>query len=265
LVAGIAGPDSFGAGHGEYLPQRLVLLGLVALIPAFDLGRDTLSGRIAISSLFLCLTFQSVLIWDYALYSDRTAGQIMNARDLVGQRQRVATLLNQIRSRFRANPVLHADCWLGIRTGNIIWSNYETRHYYFPVQFRGGIEQPRSYDLEWLAIHNSAKEMKACAELWDYLLTKHARSIDTVLVWKSSPELDAITEREFALVARRGDVRVYGRRGDRGESVTAAHTETSKTRDGATAHEPIGDGRVGNLCSSAQRHYSVFCFLSSKR
>jgi hypothetical protein len=192
-------------------------------MPAFDLDRARLSGRIAITALFLCLAFQSVLIWDYAIYSDRTAGQIVKARDLLGRRQRVATLLNQIRSRFRVNPLLHADCWLGIGTGNVIWSNYETRHYYFPVQFRAGIDRPESSDLEWLAIHNTPKEIRACEEVWEYLLSKHSHSIDKVLVWKSGPELDTITEREFELVARRGDVRVYGRRKNRGDGVTAAH------------------------------------------
>ena len=36
IVGGVVGPDSLGAAHGEFLPQRVVLLGLVALVPVFD-------------------------------------------------------------------------------------------------------------------------------------------------------------------------------------------------------------------------------------
>jgi len=45
-------------------------------------------------------------------------------------------------TRFRSNPLLHADNLLGIGTGNIIWNNYETRYYYFPVQFRPEVARP---------------------------------------------------------------------------------------------------------------------------
>ena len=45
VLTGVLGPDSLGPGHGEYLPQRLVLFGLVSLIPAFDL-RPAHSGDV---------------------------------------------------------------------------------------------------------------------------------------------------------------------------------------------------------------------------
>jgi hypothetical protein len=213
-LLGFVGPDSLGPGHGEYLPQRLELLGLVALVPAFDVKLTIGWGRMAAACLFLSIVLQSLSIWDYALYSERTAGQIMGAKDLVGRGQRIATLLIRIRSRFRVNPLLHADSWLGVGTGNILWSNYETRHYYFPVQFRAGIDRPDSSDLEWLAIHSDPAEATDCARHWRNLLTKHSASIDAVVVWQSNPALDAVTEMWFDQIAKRGDVRVYKRRGD---------------------------------------------------
>jgi hypothetical protein len=134
LLGGIAGPDSFGPAHGEFLPQRLVLLGLVALVPVFDVDASRAAGRAAIAAVLLALVLQSMIVWDYALYSDRTAGEIIRAAPAVGRRQRIATLLVTTRSRFRTNPLLHAECWLGVDTGNIVWNNYETVHYYFPVR-----------------------------------------------------------------------------------------------------------------------------------
>ena len=102
--------------------------------------------------MLVAFSLQTIIVWDYAVYSSRTAGQMMEARELAGRGQRIATLLSGIGSRFRANPILHADCWLGVGTGNVVWSNYETRHYYFPVQFRDGIERPASSDLELLCV-----------------------------------------------------------------------------------------------------------------
>ena len=45
LLAGWVGPDSLGPGHGEYLPQRVELLGLAALVPALDFKIATRWGR----------------------------------------------------------------------------------------------------------------------------------------------------------------------------------------------------------------------------
>jgi hypothetical protein len=212
VVAGILGPDSLGPGHGEYLPQRLVLFGLAALVPVFDVTPGRLFGRLTTLCLLAAVLLQTIIIWDYAIYANRTAGQLMAATDLAGRDRRIATVLNHIGSRFRVNPVLHADCWLGVGTGNIVWSNYETRHYYFPIQFREGIDRPDSSDLERLAITGGEGESAERHGMWDRLLSRYSGSIDEVVVWREDPALDAITERRYDLMARRGEVRVYVRR-----------------------------------------------------
>ena len=71
------------------------------------------------------------------------------------------TLLVTSRGRFRANPLLHAEDWLGVETGNIVWNNYEALHYYFPVQFRPEIERPHPGDLELVSIHEDPKDKAA--------------------------------------------------------------------------------------------------------
>ena len=88
----------------------------------------------------------------------RTAGQIIRAGKLVGRGQRIVTLLVRSRGRFRANPLLHAENWLGVDTGNVVWNNYEALHYYFPVQFRPEIERPHPGDLELVSIHEDPKD-----------------------------------------------------------------------------------------------------------
>ena len=55
LAGGIAGPGSFGANHGEFLPQRVILLGLIALVPVFDADLSRWPGRF----LFRCSPWRS--------------------------------------------------------------------------------------------------------------------------------------------------------------------------------------------------------------
>jgi hypothetical protein len=212
LATGVIGPDSLGPGHGEYLPQRLILLGLAALVPAFDIKLANRWGRLTAATLGVALLLQTLILWDYALDSNRTAGQIIQAKDLVGRGKRIATLLLDIRGRFRVNALLHADNWLGVGTGNIVWNNYETRYYYFPVQFRSGIDRPDSSDLEWLAIHDNPKDAPARAVIWKYILTHHSGAIDTILVWRDNPTFSAITSEAYDEAASLGEVRIYERR-----------------------------------------------------
>jgi hypothetical protein len=212
LLAGFAGPDSVGLAHGGYLPQRLELLGLAVLVPALDLKLEKTWSRAVGTCLFIALGLQTAIVWDYALYSDKTAGQIMRAGDLLGRNQRIATLLIRIRCPFRANPVLHADGWLGVGTGNILWSNYEARYYYFPVRFRPGMEHPDPHDFEHVAITTDPRPTEMGLRLWNQILSEHHRSIDRVVAWRSDPLLDEITERWYEPVARRGEICVFARR-----------------------------------------------------
>ncbi len=213
LLGGILGPDSLGSGHGEFLPQRLVLLGLAALVPALDIRLATRWGRLAAGCLVTAIGLQTVIVWDYALYCNHTAAQFIGASEIVGRDQRIAPLLTGIRSRFRANPLLHAESWLGVGTGNILWSNYEARFYYFPVQFRPGLDRAEPKDFESLSLSSDPRPGETCVRLWEQILSSHGGSIDRVVAWKSDPSLDAITGRWYDLVAERGDVRVFARRG----------------------------------------------------
>jgi hypothetical protein len=211
IVGGLASPDTLGQEHGNYLPQRIVLCGLVALAAVIDVDLRRWPGRIVAAGLAAAVALQSAIVWDYALYSDRSAGEIVRARDAVGRGRRVAYLPASVRSRFRANPLLHVDNWLGVDTDNIVWGNYETRHYYFPVQFIAGIERPTPGELEDLIRLDAPAEAVERASGWERLLSREAAAIDVLVTYKREPLLDAVTGRFFHEVWHRGDVRVLER------------------------------------------------------
>lgn len=195
LLEAFVGPDGFGEDHGYFLTQRVALLGLACLVPALDLNPKRRSVRIGAGLVAVALAFQSAFVWDYAIESDRRAGPILQAGTEVGRGQRIGTLLIDIRGRFRANPLLHADCRLGVGTGNVIWSNYETRHYYFPVQVREGVEAPPSAVFEEVALRDDLADSGARATLWEELLRDHGQAIDVILCWGDDPTLETITAR----------------------------------------------------------------------
>jgi hypothetical protein len=212
LIGGIAGPDSLGAAHGEYLPQRIVLLGLVALVPVLSLDAKGWLGRASSVAIVVALVIQSAFVWDYARTSERTAGALFRASNAVGRGQRVATLLLGIKTRFRANPLLHADCALGVGTGNTIWGDYETRFYYFPVRFRPGLDRPDPAELEAIALSDAPEFAGIRACRWACLLDQHRDAIDVILVWGSDPALDALHVRAYRIVYIDGPVRVLRRK-----------------------------------------------------
>ena len=133
---------------------------------------------------------------------------------MVGQRQRVATLLLRLKlpGRHPSNPLLHADCLLGIGTGNVIWNNYETRHYYFPVQFHAGLDRPDAGALEAIALQDDPRNASTRADHWERLLSRHHAAIDVLVVWGRAPRLDAINAQWFQPVAEDGLLRVLRHR-----------------------------------------------------
>jgi hypothetical protein len=212
ILGGLAGPDTLGESHGNYLPQRIVLFGLVALVPVLDLQAKTWLGRAPAVALVWAITIQSAFLWEYAATSDRNVNALLRARRAIGTKQRVATLLSGIPSRFRANSILHADNLLGVDTENVIWNNYETRHYYFPVQFCPEVDRPDPGHLEWLALSDAPADQGARASLWRHELEAHHPSIDAILTWGKNMELDRISDVWFEPVYEEGKVRVLRHR-----------------------------------------------------
>ena len=142
-----------------------------------------------------------------------------------------------IRSRFRANPILHAGNWLGVDTGNVVWNNYETRHYYFPVQFRPEIDRPHPDELEHVITHDDAARTPptVLGSGNESSPAMPIRSTNCSSI-RSDPRLDAVTERWFHLATR-------GAR-----SGSSSETEIATDRHGFWGMQ-LGTNPTGNLGS----------------
>jgi hypothetical protein len=209
LVGGLVCPDSLGLSHGFYLAQRVVLLGLIALVPALNLGTTGWPRRLATAALGLAVAVQSAYVWDYAIRSDRLAREFQRAYSLVGHGRRLAVLYLDLKQPFRANPMLHADGLLGLGNDNIVWNDYETAFYYFPVQVRPDVPHPSPLELEQVSIRDDSSEAAGRADAWRDFLERERSRIDALVVWGRDPGgLDPISERWFPRVEQQGRVRV---------------------------------------------------------
>jgi hypothetical protein len=215
-LGGVFGPDTLGLKHGHYMPQRVALLGLVTLVPWLDLGANRWPSRMALGLLVLVLAMQSAFVWDYALDCRKLVGEMARARPSIGDHQRVGTLMVGIKRRFRSNPLLHADCLYGVEANNVVWNNYETSHYYFPVKVRPGLDYPPATDFEQVALLDAPEERDERVRRWKALLGEHSRSIDVIVVWSEFgiPRLDAINRANgYQETFRDGSIHVWTRAG----------------------------------------------------
>lgn len=210
-LGGIVAPDTLGRSHGYFLSQRIVLLGLVAIVAAVDWRRRRIVARVAAIALAIAWVSQTAVVWNYARACDRDCGDLARARRALEPGDRVATLLVDINTPFRSNPLLHFDCSFGVGTGIVVWSDYETAYYYFPVRPIVGGNAPDPFLFERVAILKGRQNAGEREKLWSDLIDKHHNAFDKLVSWRRDEALDAISARRFdpEPIFTQGNTRVF--------------------------------------------------------
>jgi hypothetical protein len=198
LAIGLAAPDTLGPRHGNFLGQRVFLAGLLALVPATAMSSRR--AGLATVALGLAGALQASTVIEYGQEADRKIGAYMAAGGGVGRESRVAGLVLHSVSPFRANALWHADTLLGVGTGNIVWSNYESAHYYFPVGVKAGVEHPPIEGFEWVSRLDAPQERDERVAWWTAILERHHDQIDGLVVWGRDEAVDAVTRRWYVEV-----------------------------------------------------------------
>jgi hypothetical protein len=198
LFGGLVVPDTVGEAHGNYLPQRVVLIGLLVCVVAFDASRATHAARrcawASNVALGLALVVQVAFVWDYAIHSSRVVGGMLTeASPHVGRDQKIAGLMIDLRGPFRANPLMHADALFGLGSGNVVWSNYELSHYYFPLRVKQGVSHPSSAAFENVAKWDGKADVSNRLKEWTSLLGAHHQHIDRLVIRGFDESLDTAT------------------------------------------------------------------------
>nr|MBA3441819.1 hypothetical protein [Pyrinomonadaceae bacterium] len=197
LTVWLIGPDGLGERHGGFLRERILLLGLVAIIPALELDVRKIGIRVGAAVLAAAAALQLAAMWDYALTSNRLADDFMQVKPHIGSGRRIKIMLVGDYGRFKANPLLHTGNMLGIGTGNVVWDNYEVAQYFFPAKYRDDLADRRAraqqarrmYRFMFPFPNDVAGED---LDEWSDLLAQAHREIDVLVVWGTNPWLDAI-------------------------------------------------------------------------
>ena len=211
IAIGLVAPDTLGVKHGHYMPQRIVLIGLVAVVPWLDLGSGRRSTWLGGGLLGVALVMQWAFVWDYAQVCQERVAPFLRAVGQFDEEDRVGTLLNSIPGRFRANPLLHADGLIAAATHSVFWTNYETAQYYFPVKVRPEIDHPLATLFEAVALLDQPRDSDRRARLWEELLTRHGSQINKIVEWRTDPVLDETTRRDYRVIAEHGPLRIWTR------------------------------------------------------
>ncbi len=219
-VGGLFGPDTLGKAHGHYLAQRVALSGLIFWTPWFD-ARGAVArrfARVASVCLGIALAVQTGFIWDYARLCERNVGGLLKAEDalaVIGSHStrplRVGSLILLERTRFRANPLYHADNLFGL-PGRIVWYNYEAGRYYFPLRFKDHLRRPSPDELEAISILDGTDELATRGRRWETLLDSDHDTMDVLVQWGDDKVLDAINRRWFDPTFVQNSLTVYRRR-----------------------------------------------------
>lgn len=191
LIAALVAPDSFGAGHGGFLRERLFLLGLVSAVPSWSLSPSR-TNRVAAVLVLAGLAVQTLYLWEYGLRSNEQVGTLMEAAPAIPDGSRVFVIRPRIKSDLHASPTLHAANLLGLDKRVVIWNNYQANLYYFPVVF----DQP----------------FIPCSDTGTCELRENWQRIDLVVLWRLTPDARAEHLPWFPrVVTNSPHVTIYGR------------------------------------------------------
>lgn len=201
IVLALVSPDEFGAEQGSVLRPRLLLCGLVLFVPLFSVSLKPRILTVIHIILILVFAYQVTALWEYSLKVDRETAQFLKAANSIEVGSPIASIivLNG-QPRFHSNPLIRTDNLLGIGRGNVVWDNYETGYYFFPVvaaenkdrDFIRDYSGSNSFQLQYADEDFDAK----FARLESSLAANHDK-IKTLVVWGQDARVDELVHRWF--------------------------------------------------------------------
>ncbi len=216
FAAGLFGPSA--AWHGSILRERVLLLGMVTLVPLIKPKPHTSASRIGALCLAVALLLQIAFVLDYAGISNRIAGAVMQVAPHLESSERVALMIPDPRTRYAVNPLPGVANQLGVSREAIVWNNYGPAYYYFPIQFQS--DQVRD---QWKRV-DSLNQLLLSGEVenaanqdpegWVAAFGTTLENTDVLVVWGAAPWFDALFERWFQPqpFVEQGGARAFRRR-----------------------------------------------------
>ena len=201
ILCWVFAPDDFGKSHGGFLRERVLLCGLIFLIPLFGLAKPGKLKNIAHIFLFFVIVFQNSVLWEYSLRTDRLASEYLSGKNMVSDTDALGSIdLIENGCRFKANPLSNIIALYGVGKNTRIWDDYEVGYYLFPVvvrnssdsQFVNDFRQASTFEL-CDARENTDLQFAAL----DSLLELQHDKISVILVWGNDERTAAVLKNRF--------------------------------------------------------------------
>jgi hypothetical protein len=215
MILALVSPDEFGAEQGSVLRPRLLLCGLVLFVPLFSVSSRPKILKAVQIILIAVFAYQVTALWEYSLKVNRETIQFLKAANAIDATSPIASvvILND-QPRFHSNPLMRADNLLGIGRDNVVWDNYETGYYFFPViaadskdrDFIREYSGSNSFQLQYADEDFDAKFWR----LESSLAANHDK-IKTLVVWGQNTRIDELVNRWFETTPyfEDGNIRIY--------------------------------------------------------
>ncbi|HSO74783.1 MAG TPA: hypothetical protein VLU47_08090 [Blastocatellia bacterium] len=199
FAAGFFGPSA--AGHGSILRERVLLLGMVTLVPLIKPQPNTSAARIGGLCLAAGLALQIAFVLDYARLSNRIAGAVMRVAPYLASGERVALLVPDPGTHYAVNPLPSIANQLGVSRDTLVWNNYGPAYYYFPIRFQSDevMNQWKRVDsLNQLLLSGEVETApKQNPRGWVAAFGAALEKTDVLVVWGEAPWFDALLEPWF--------------------------------------------------------------------
>lgn len=211
-------PDDFGVTRGGLIRERIVICGLVFFIPIFRVRGSAIVKRTAQAILVFVVLFQTAVVWDYSIRSDRTAKEYLAAKQAMNGLRSIATVtVLAEHPRFHSMPEPQFNLFNSIGTDMIAWDNYEGGHSLFPIRMRNNADKDFALRFIRSNVFYSDDPPETLAQgltSLDAVLADDNGRIDAMLVWGKRQDVDATLSKYFESIPyyESENIRLFHRR-----------------------------------------------------
>ena len=199
--AAMFAPDDFGLTNGSILRERLLICGLLFVIPLFRAAESRRLKRFAQTSLLLVVAFQTLALWEYSLQTNRQAKEFLAAQTAILPDDRLASIiLVEDTSRFNSYPLAMLNNYFGMGKNRIVWDNYEIGHYLFPVVAKNAADKQFVFDLtrhNAFVLNDASQNFEERLSKLDACLAENHQKIKTLTVLGKDARIEEILSKWF--------------------------------------------------------------------
>lgn len=196
----IFAPDDFGKSHGGFLRERVLLCGLICLVPLFSMKTSPILKRTAQICLVFIIIFQTAAVWDYALRTNQLGREYLTAKLAVENSDSLASIVRiENGCRFKSNPLVSINTLLGVGNNMRVWDNYEIGYYLFPVIAKNPTDRQFVFDFSESNAINLCNPPEVDLKLsrLDSLLKLQNEKIRVMAVWNGDERIHLILSKWY--------------------------------------------------------------------